>query len=151
MKTKNIPLLVLLTLLIIGCSNEPVFTFNFADEILQQGVIKRLDEKQIWYKRESEFTITIYEKDKSKVEQLGAEVGASILPLDRSISVNVNMQSSILQKLNSAGVKYRIITFGERMLPNNAKELGISAEYIIFDEEYKEKGMNIVNTALYSD
>ena len=151
MKMFNIPLLVLLTVLIIGCSNEPVFTFNFADAVLQRGVIKKLDEKQIWYKHESEFTITIYEKDKSIVEQLGAEVGASILPLDRSVSVNTNMQSHIIQKLNSAGVKYRIITFGERMLPNNSKELGISAEYIIFDEEYKEKGMDIVNKALFSN
>ncbi len=54
------------------------------------------------------------------------------------------MQKEILQKLNESGIKHEIVSFGAELLPPNANELGISSEYIVFDEGHETLGLELI-------
>ncbi len=137
-------ILIALIILLAGCESEPTFTFGFSDVTLGNKTVARLEKEGIWFRHETGGRITIYQKDKGLVEHVGAEVAEQIIPMGRSISVNKHMQKEILQKLNESGVKHEIESFGAELLPPNANELGISSEYIVFDEGHETLGFEVI-------
>ena len=79
------------------------------------------------------------------VEKLGEEASEKIIPSGRSVKVNKYAQPDILKALDIAKVKYRIVTYGTKSLPPYADEVGMSAEFIVFEEGHEVKGFKVVS------
>ncbi len=111
---------------------------------MAEGTIAHLEKKNIWFRKETDGRITIYQKDKAMAEKVGAEVVSNILPMGRSVSVNKYMQKEIFRELNKSGVNYNVVSFGAGSLPSYANEVGMSSEYIVFSEGHEEEGFRII-------
>ena len=138
-------ILFAIAVLLGACESEPQATFGFQDEGMQKYVLKGLEQRGVWYRQEDEGQITMYEKDLPIAGKLGAEFGEQAIPVDRSIGVNSRAQPTIEEALKKAGVKYRVITFGAAALPPYSEEVGMSAEWIVFEPGHETKGFEIID------
>ncbi len=138
-------ILIAIAVLLSACESEPQATFGFQDEGMRKYVLNGLEERGVWYRQEDESKITMYEKDLPIVEKIGAEFGELTIPFGRSTGVNSRAQPAIEEALKKAGVKYRISTYGAATLPPDAEEIGMSAEWIVFEPGHEAKGFEIIN------
>jgi hypothetical protein len=145
MNIEPLLLLVLFVALLSACDSEPKATFGFNDDTMREDVINGLNKQHIWFRQEKAGKITIYKKDLRVVEELGAKSTAKIIPFGRSVNVNSRAQSDILAALDKAGVKYHLATYGANNLPKYAEDVGMSAEWIVFESGQESKGFEVVN------
>lgn len=138
-------LLIVIAALLSACESEPQATFGFQDDGMRIHVLEGLERQGIWYRQEAGGRISMYQKDLHIAERLGAEFGEQTIPFGRSTGVNSRAQPAIEEALKKAGVKYTISTYGAATLPPDADELGMSAEWIVFEPGHEAKGFEIIN------
>ena len=85
-------LLIATFVLLAACDTEPQFTFGFEDAEMRKFVADGLQKREIWYRLEDGLRMTIYEKDKPMVKQLGYAFGERTIPFGRSTGVNAKAQ-----------------------------------------------------------
>jgi hypothetical protein len=143
MKIRSI--IIAIAALLSACDSEPEFTFGFQDEGMRLYILKGLEQRDVWYRLEGEGRITMYKKDLPIAQEIGAEFREQTIPFGRSAGVNSKAQTAIEEALRKAGGNYRITTFGAATLPADAEEIGMSAEWFVFEPGHEEKGFEIIN------
>ena len=64
------------------------------------GIVAILQERDVWLRHKPGERITIYQKDKELLLEIGKQVTEKLIPSGRSVSVNKYMQKEILQELD---------------------------------------------------
>ncbi len=108
------------------------------------GIVAILQERDVWLRHKPGERITIYQKDKELLLEIGKQVTEKLIPSGRSVSVNKYMQKEILQELDKAGVHYQFANYGNQSLPAYAEEVGISSEFIVFKAGHEANGLSVL-------
>ena len=133
-----------------GCDSEQKIILSFPSEEAKERSIKELKSNRIWFQRIDDDRIKTRQSDENRLRDVIQKVVSAIMPFERSLGVNKHIQPRLLQLLDKEGVQYKIVVFGENALPYFAEEVGMTAEYIVFEEGHGAEGFQVWEKLKYS-
>lgn len=99
---------LLIMLIMVGCSKEPTVSFGFEAPEGEVLAVKVLKEENIWFDKKSDGRYEFKQSDVPRVQEIYYQATNSIIPFGRSSSHGPEMQSIFVKNLNNAGVVFEI-------------------------------------------
>ena len=99
---------VLLMLILVGCSREPTVSFGFEAPEGEVLAVKAFEEENIWFAKKPDGRYEFKQSDVPRVQEIYYQATNSIIPFGRSSSHGPEMQSIFVKNLNKAGAVFEI-------------------------------------------
>ena len=107
-------IVVLLILMLGGCSKEPTVAFSFEVPEVEVLAVEALKEGNIWFAKKSDGRYEFKKSDVPRVQEIYFQASNSIIPFGRGSSHGPEMQSIFVRNLNKVGAVFEIRRYKEQ-------------------------------------